>query len=218
MVITGTEKTEAAANEAKDRHKALGLPSMAKVYDTDTVAGLKPGLFVVSPAVVSDKATAETMAEGYAKLFEGSYVKGVTGPTPASFKCSRSVAGDRPDPRCVVGDGIWRAIIVFDRTGQAGSEDWGDYSHKVMSLGTWSGVDAKRADDGSKTSVQLAGKEVGSVDVNAFADHGFGYVYAMEGKPPAYGSHAQVDGVVSEAEEYFEMNLYQPLEMEYLDP
>lgn len=210
MVVTAVEATEADAETAKGRHHDLGLPGLVQVVPTEGLAGFEPGQFAVAAAIADTAEDGKRLADGYRAAIDTTELR-PTITNPQFIDCSEA----RPDPRCRVGDGTWRALVAFHTQPDQASEDWSHFSESIVRFSANSGVSATYADpDATVVPVSYLGEPVAEVDLKPFLAQGQGYVVAKKGAEPVFIAHGMVSGVLSEAESYLELNILEPIEME----
>lgn len=210
MVVTASLSDAADAEAELERQRGLGLPALSEVVAPGAVPGLPEGRFVVAAAVAATPEDADQIARGYSEVVSGVEVVPVVAP-PQLIDCGEAL----PDPRCRVGEEGWRLLVAFHATPDESSEDWSDFSRRVLSFARTSGVSAERLEPGNTTvPIRHRGEVVGQFDLSPYIDEGQGYIVARQGAEPTFIQHGMVTGVLGAAETYLELNILEPIEME----
>ena len=131
MVITATHASKADSEAAFPD----GSTWPGRLWNTDKVEGLRPGLWVRSPLITLQRPNAEQGARYYQTDFPDAYVREVRLPEycaaedrehrPDVANDTLDCSAELPPADCTLGDGSWRVIVAFDfRPQDAVSEDW----------------------------------------------------------------------------------------------
>jgi hypothetical protein len=193
LVVSATATNKEQAKEMR-KHFLANTPGPrgVRVYSTNDLPSLKPGLFLVSPAVANDKETADHLVNVYGKAFEGTYARQV--PKGAIEELGFTTFGpvscgaEWRSPKCAA-DGQWRALVSIsnpelppDAIGK------GMFDGREVRQAELSDVPVVHASLPEQTSVEVSwrGEVVTTVDLTQYAKLGPGSLYLMEGKAPAF--------------------------------
>jgi len=188
MVILSGSADAAEAARLLAEYEAAGLPrtrGFPKVVDSATVEGLKPGFHVVVLAVPKGEAEATRMAEAWQTARPGAYAREVRVAHAEGLTCD----GAGADPRCAPPvAGGWKVVVIFDFTDGMESTEWKAGTAEMTTKAGAAGIAVKWAED-YRVPVEVGGVRLDEVDVEPFAGELYGYVFAMQGKEPAYEPH-----------------------------
>lgn len=220
VVVTGTASTKDAARKLRD-HYLKDTPGHAfvRVYDTNKIPSLKPGLFLISPIVLEDRASADRMVKQFDSVFPGTYTRAVEESllyTLGFPQYSPTVCDGEPVSRACVADGKWRlAVAVSNSVLPPNATGPGQFEGRDASRIRLSGftvVPASLPEDKS-VSVMVEGGKMLKLNLTPYADKGPGLLLYMEGKDPVFSPY-RIDGYVDPAE-YFGARLY---DMDGMEP
>jgi hypothetical protein len=213
VVVVATAKSTDEARKMVAHHRAVTPGGFdVRVYDTNKIPSLKPGLFLVSPVVLESRAAADRLVKQYEAVFPGTYAREVPESVlfPLGFPQFSPVACEgEPLPRVCVADGKWRALVdvANDRLPPNASGP-GQFEGQEVRRAELSGVSVVRASLPGQTSVAVSigkGKTL-EVDLSPYIELGPGLMLLMEGKEPVFSPY-RTEGWVDPAGYYgFQLN------------